>query len=117
MKLAFVVQFFYPISSHRKARETDSKKDKEDVGKMSKEKEGKKPPEKEIVEEDQRFNFSLFRMSDDEEEERLLGRRDLEGDPRFNTLFSRLELEDRWNIRCKNRAGCKLKLSHLCKGI
>ena len=41
-------------------------------------------------------------MSDEEVEERLLGRIDLEEDQRFNTLFSRLELEDRWNILCEN---------------
>ena len=39
--------------------------------------------------------FSLFRMSEEEEEGRPLGRRDVEEDPRFNTLFSRLQLEDR----------------------
>ena len=31
-------------------------------------------------------------------EERLLGKRDVEEDPRFNTLFSRLELKDRWHV-------------------
>ena len=41
-------------------------------------------------------------MSDEEVEDRLLGRIELEEDPRFNTLFSRLELEDRWNILCEN---------------
>ena len=41
-------------------------------------------------------NIFLFRMS--EVEERLLGKRDVEEDPRFNTLFSRLELEDRWHV-------------------
>lgn len=44
-------------------------------------------------------NIFLFRMSEVEEvEERLLGKRDVEEDPRFNTLFSRLELEDRWHF-------------------
>ena len=44
-------------------------------------------------------NIFLFRMSEVEErEERLLGKRDVEEDPRFNTLFSRLELEDRWHV-------------------
>ena len=45
-------------------------------------------------------NIFLFRMSEVDQpsmdgEERLLGKRDVEEDPRFNTLFSRLELEDR----------------------
>ena len=37
-------------------------------------------------------------MSEVDGEERLMGKRDVEEDPRFNTLFSRLELEDRWHV-------------------
>ena len=48
-------------------------------------------------------NIFLFRMSEVDQpsmdgEERLLGKRDVEEDPKFNTLFSRLELEDRWHV-------------------
>ena len=37
-------------------------------------------------------------MSEDEDELRTLGRSDIEEDPRFNTLFSRLELENRFDL-------------------
>ena len=37
-------------------------------------------------------------MSDEEDELRTLGKKDIEEDPRFNTLFSRLELENRFDL-------------------
>ena len=37
-------------------------------------------------------------MSEDEDEVITLGKRNIEEDPRFNTLFSRLELENRFDL-------------------
>ena len=37
-------------------------------------------------------------MSEDEDEVRTLGKRNIEEDSRFNTLFSRLELENRFDL-------------------